>query len=51
MTPGQAVEAIALAHVKAPMPQPADTCNTAKIAFKDRESIVSFTASIPNLSF
>jgi hypothetical protein len=51
MTLGQAIEAIALAHVKARMPHLAGKCNAAKIEFKDGKFIVSFADSVDNLSF
>ena len=49
MTLGQAIEAIALAHVKAKMPDLADKCNAAKIEFKDGKFIVFFADSLDNL--
>lgn len=51
MTLGQAIEAIALAHVKARMPHLAGKCNVAKIEFNDGKFIVSFADSMDNLSF
>jgi len=51
MTLGQAIEAIALAHVKARMPHLAGKCNAAKIEFSDGKFIVSFADSVDNLSF
>jgi hypothetical protein len=51
MTLGQAIEAIALAHVKAKMPDLADKCNAAKIEFKDGKFVVCFADSIDNLVF
>ncbi len=51
MTLGQAIEAIALAHIKAKMPHLADKCNVAKIEFTDGKFIVSFADSVGNLSF
>jgi hypothetical protein len=51
MTLGQAIEAIAFAHVKARMPDLADKCNAAKIEFKDGKFVVCFADSIDNLSF
>jgi hypothetical protein len=51
MTLGQAIGAIALAHVKAKMPALADKCNAAKIEFKDGKFVVCFADSIDNLSF
>ena len=49
MTLGQAIEAIALAHVKARMPQLAGKCKVAKIEFTDGKFIVSFADNIENL--
>ena len=51
MTLGQAIEAIAFAHIKARMPHMADKCNAAKIEFKDGKFVVCFADSIDNLSF
>jgi hypothetical protein len=51
MTLGQAIEAIAFAHVKAKMPDLADKCNAAKIEFKDGKFVVCFADSIDNLVF
>jgi len=51
MTLGQAIEAIAFAHIKAKMPHLADKCNAAKIEFRDGKFIVSFADEINNLSF
>jgi hypothetical protein len=51
MTLGQAIEAIAFAHVKAKMPDLANKCNAAKIEFKDGKFVVCFADSIDNLSF
>ena len=51
MTLGQAIEAIALAHIKARMPHLARKCNVARIEFKDGKFIVSFADSTDNLSF
>ena len=51
MTLGQAIEAIAFAHIKAKMPHLADKCNAAKIEFKDGRFVVCFADSIDNLSF
>ncbi|HLO30800.1 MAG TPA: hypothetical protein VK249_16770 [Anaerolineales bacterium] len=50
MTLGQAIEAIAFAHIKARMPQLADKCNAAKIEFKDGKFVVCFADSIDNLN-
>jgi len=51
MTLGQAIEAIAFAHVKARMPDMADKCNAARIEFKDGKFVVCFADSIDNLVF
>jgi hypothetical protein len=51
MIPGQAIEAITLAHIKARMPHLADKCNAAKIEFKDGKFFVCFADSLDNLSF
>jgi hypothetical protein len=51
MTLGQAIEAIAFAHIKARMPHLANKCHAAKIEFADGKFIVSFADSLDNLSF
>ena len=51
MTLGQAIEAIAFAHIKARMPHLADKCNAAKIEFKDGKFVVCFADSVDNLTF
>ena len=51
MTLGQAIEAIAFAHVKLKMPHLADKCNAAKIEFCDGKFVVCFADNIDNLSF
>ena len=51
MTLGQAIEAIAFAHIKARMPHLADKCNAAKIEFRDGKFVVCFADNIDNLSF
>ncbi len=51
MTLGQAIEAIALAHVKLKMPHLADKCNAARIEFADGKFVVCFADSLDNLSF
>ncbi|HUE99432.1 MAG TPA: hypothetical protein VMN99_09265 [Anaerolineales bacterium] len=50
MTLGQAIEAIAFAHIKARMPHLADKCNAAKVEFKEGKFTVCFADSIDNLS-
>ena len=49
MTLGQAIEAIALAHIKAKMPHLAGRCKVAKIEFSDGKFVVSFADNIENL--
>lgn len=51
MTLGQAIEAIALAHIKAKMPALADKCNAAKIEFRDGKFVVCFADNVENLVF
>ena len=51
MTLGQAIEAIAFAHIKRKMPHLAHKCNAAKIEFKDGKFVVCFADSVDNLSF
>lgn len=51
MTLGQAIEAIALAHIKMKMPHLADKCNAAKIEFRDGKFVVCFADNIDNLMF
>ena len=51
MTLGQAIEAIAFAHIKSRMPHLAHKCNAAKIEFKDGKFVVCFADNIENLSF
>lgn len=51
MTLGQAIEAIAFAHIKLKMPHLADKCNAAKIEFTDGKFVVCFADSIDNLIF
>lgn len=50
MTLGQAIEAIAYAHIKARTPNLAHKCNVAKIEFTDGKFIVSFADNTDNLS-
>lgn len=50
MTLGQAIEAIAFAHIKARLPHLADKCNAAKIEYRDGKFIVSFADRVENLS-
>jgi len=51
MTLGQAIEAIAFAHIKARMPHLAGKCSAAKIEFTEGKFIVSFADNADNLSF
>ena len=51
MTLGQAIEAIALAHIKTKMPHLADKCNAVKIEFQDGKFVVCFADSLDNLTF
>lgn len=51
MTLGQAIEAIAFAHIKRKMPHLADKCNAAKIEFRDGKFVVCFADNIDNLVF
>ena len=51
MTLGQAIEAIAFAHIKTRLPHLADKCNAAKIEFRDGKFVVCFADSIDNLTF
>ena len=51
MTLGQAIEAIAFAHIKLKMPHLADKCTAAKIEFKDGKFVVCFADSLENLIF
>jgi hypothetical protein len=50
MTLGQAIEAIAFAHIKARLPHLADKCNAAKIEYRDGKFIVSFADRVEHLS-
>jgi len=51
MTLGQAIEAIAFAHIRAKLPHLAEKCNAAKIEFKDGKFVVCFADSVENLIF
>ena len=51
MTVGQAVEAIAYAHIKAKLPHLADRCNCATILFEGGKFHVKFADSHENLTF
>jgi hypothetical protein len=51
MTLGQAIEAIAFAHIKSKMPDLAEKCNAAKIEFKEGKFVVCFADSLDNLTF
>jgi len=51
MTLGQAIEAIAFAHIKAKKPELGDMCNVARIVFTGGKFIVTFSDSLDHLSF
>jgi hypothetical protein len=51
MTLGQAIEAIAFAHIKAKKPELGEKCNVARIEFTDGKFVVSFADSVDNLGF
>ena len=51
MTLGQAIEAIAFAHIKAKLPELADRCQHARIEFKASKFVVCFADSLENLTF
>jgi hypothetical protein len=51
MTPGQAIEAIAFAHIKAKLPHLASLCNCATIIYRDGKFEVKFADSQENLAF
>jgi hypothetical protein len=51
MTLGQAIEAIAFAHIKAKMPHLAGRCKVAKIEYQEGKFVVSFADSLDNLCF
>jgi hypothetical protein len=51
MTLGQAIEAIAYAHIKAKQPELGDKCKVARIEFKDGKFVVTFADSVDHLSF
>jgi hypothetical protein len=51
MTIGQAIEAIALAHVKAKLPHLVDRCKIARIEFKEDKFLVWFADSVEDLTF
>lgn len=51
MTLGQAIEAIALAHIKARAPHLVDKCRCARIEFKDGKFQVGFADTADNLTF
>ena len=51
LTLGQAIEAIAFAHIKAKKPELGDKCNVARIEFTDGKFVVRFATSIDKLSF
>ncbi len=51
MTLGQAIEAIAFAHIKAKLPHLADRCQNARIKFENGKFTVNFADSIDTLTF
>ena len=51
MTLGQAVEAIAFAHIKTKKPELGDKCNAARTEFTDGKFILSFADTADDLSF
>ena len=51
MTLGQAIEAIAFAHIKAKMPHLADKCLCATILFENGKFQVKFADSMEHLTF
>jgi hypothetical protein len=51
MTLGQAIEAIAFAHVKVMKPELCDKCKVASIKFADGKFIVSFADIVDYLGF
>jgi hypothetical protein len=50
MTLGQAIEAIAFAHIKAKLPHLAERCSTARIKFEDGKFQVSFADTMEHLN-
>lgn len=50
-TPGQAVEEIAFAHIKAKLPDLADRCANARVKFEDGKFHGSFAEGIEHLAF
>jgi hypothetical protein len=51
MTLGQAIEAIAFAHIKAKMPDLADQCTIARIKFEEGKYHVKFVDCPENMTF
>jgi hypothetical protein len=51
MTLGQAIEAIAFAHIKAKFPHLAERCRHARIEFKDGKFTVDFADRLETLTF
>lgn len=49
MTLGQAIEAIAYAHINAKMPESKDKCSVARIAFKNGRFYITFVESVDHL--
>jgi hypothetical protein len=51
MTLGQAIEAIALAHIKAKFPHLGERCKFARIKYEDGKFTVDFADSLESLTF
>jgi hypothetical protein len=51
MTLGQAIEAIALAHIKAKFPDLAERCKLARIKYENGKFTVDFADSLESLTF
>lgn len=51
MTLGQAIEAIAFAHIKAKLPHLTDNCQAARIKITDGKFVVKFANGMENLIF
>lgn len=51
MTLGQAIEAIALAHIKARLPHLVDRCKIARIEFQGDRFVIKFADTVDQLTF
>jgi hypothetical protein len=51
MTLGQAIEAIAFAHIKAKLPHLVVKCSVARIQYKDGKFKVTFASSVNKLNY